>query len=274
MENMESKLIDYIDGKLDEKERAAMELEMVQNENARKLYEQLLKVMHEMESVKEVKPSQSLQQNFEKMLAEEVRAAKGKPTFAEASVGKSTFAEARVAKQVFFQPMALRIAAGGVFVLVGIGIGFWLNNSYHQKREIAWLRHEMDSTKQAMMGLLTNQQSASQRMLGTTVAYQLVKADDEIVNALVKAMNEDPNTNVRLAALEALGKFKHEANVRKVLIESLAKQNDPVVQISLIQMMVDMREKSIIGELEKLTQQKEILKAVKDEAYTGILKLS
>jgi hypothetical protein len=62
--------------------------------------------------------------------------------------------------------------------------------------------------------------------------------------------------------------------VRKVLIESLAKQNDPVVQISLIQMMVDMKEKSIIGELEKLTQQKEILKAVKDEAYTGILKLS
>jgi HEAT repeat protein len=87
-------------------------------------------------------------------------------------------------------------------------------------------------------------------------------------------MNEDPNTNVRLAALEALGKFKHEASVRRVLIESLAKQNDPVVQISLIQMMVDMKEKSIIGELEKLTQQKEILKAVKDEAYTGILKLS
>jgi HEAT repeat protein len=125
-----------------------------------------------------------------------------------------------------------------------------------------------------MLGLLTNQQSASQRMVGATVAYQLVKADDEIVNALVKAMNEDPNTNVRLATLEALGKFKHEASVRKVLIESLAKQNDPVVQISLIQMMVDMKEKSIIGELEKLTQQKEILKAVKDEAYTGILKLS
>lgn len=264
MENMESKLIDYIDGKLDEKERAAMELEIGQNENTRKLYEQLLKVMQEMESVKEVKPSQSLQQNFEKMLAEEVRAAKGKSTFAEAPVGR----------QVFFQPMVLRIAAGVVFVLVGIGIGFWLNNSYQQKREIARLRHEMDSTKQAMMGLLANQQSASQRMLGTTVAYQLVKADDEIVNALVKAMNEDPNTNVRLAALEALGKFKHEANVRKVLIESLAKQNDPVVQISLIQMMVDMKEKSIIGELEKLTQQKEILKAVKDEAYTGILKLS
>jgi anti-sigma factor RsiW len=254
MENIESRLIDYIDGKLDEKERVAVEREMAQNEEASKLYEQLLKIIQEMERVQDVKPSQSLQQNFEKMLAEEMQQAKG--------------------SQFFFQPLALRIAAGVVFVLLGIGIGFWLNSSYQQKREIARLRHEMDSTKQAMLGLLTNQQSASQRMVGATVAYQLVKADDEIVNALVKALNEDPNTNVRLAALEALGKFKHEANVRKVLIESLAKQNDPVVQISLIQMMVDMKEKSIIGELEKLTQQKEILKAVKDEAYTGILKLS
>lgn len=254
MENIESKLIDYIDGKLDEKERVAVEREMAQNEEAIKLYEQLLKIIQEMERVQDVKPSQSLQQNFEKMLAEEMQQAKG--------------------SQFFFQPLALRIAAGVVFVLLGIGIGFWLNSSYQQKREIARLRHEMDSTKQAMMGMLTNQQSASQRMVGATVAYQLVKADDEIVNALVKAMNEDPNTNVRLAALEALGKFKHEANVRKVLIGSLAKQHDPVVQISLIQMMVDMKEKSIIGELEKLTQQKEILKAVKDEAYTGILKLS
>ena len=254
MENIESKLIDYIDGKLDEKERVAVEREMAQNEKASKLYEQLLKIIQEMERVQDVKPSQSLQQNFEKMLAEEMQQAKG--------------------SQFFFQPLALRIAAGVVFVLLGIGIGFWLNSTYQQKREIARLRHEMDSTKQAMLGLLTNQQSASQRMVGATVAYQLVKADDEIVNALVKTMNEDPNTNVRLAALEALGKFKHEANVRKVLIESLAKQNDPVVQISLIQMMVDIKEKSIIGELEKLTQQKEILKAVKDEAYTGILKLS
>jgi hypothetical protein len=32
------------------------------------------------------------------------------------------------------------------------------------------------------------------------------KPDDEIVNVLVKTMNEDVNTNVRLAALDALGR--------------------------------------------------------------------
>jgi HEAT repeats len=257
MENMESKLIDYIDGKLDEKECMLVERAISDNKETRKLYEQLTQVISEMENVDEVKPSSNLQLNFEKILAEEI-----------------SHTSNTSVKRVFFQPMVLRIAAGVVFTLVGIGIGFWLNGNYQQEQKIVRLQQQMDSTKKVMNALLGNSQSASQRMLGTSVAYQMVKADDEIVKALVKAMNEDPNTNVRLSALEALGKFKHEANVRTVLIQSLAKQNDPVVQISLIQLMVDMKEKSIIGELEKLTQQKEILKAVKDEAYTGILKLS
>ena len=62
--------------------------------------------------------------------------------------------------------------------------------------------------------------------------------------------------------------------MRKALIESLSKQKDPVVQISLIRLMVEMKEKTVIKELERMTKEKELLRAVKDEAYTGILKLS
>jgi hypothetical protein len=79
---------------------------------------------------------------------------------------------------------------------------------------------------------------------------------------------------VRLAALEALGKFHQHAHVRKALIESLTRQKDPVVQISLIRLMVEMKEKSVINELEKMTKDKENIRAVKDEAYAGMLKLS
>lgn len=61
-----------------------------------------------------------------------------------------------------------------------------------------------------MVAMIDNQQSASQRMVGVSVAYELKTADDQIVNVLVRTMNEDPNTNVRLAALEALGKFNEE----------------------------------------------------------------
>ena len=102
----------------------------------------------------------------------------------------------------------------------------------------------------------------------------MARPDDEIVGVLVRTMNGDPNTNVRLAALEALGKFHTEPNVRKALIESLSTQKDPVIQIALIQLMVKMKERSVIEQLENIATDNRTLKAVKTEAYSSIFKLS
>jgi HEAT repeat protein len=87
-------------------------------------------------------------------------------------------------------------------------------------------------------------------------------------------MNEDPNSNVRLAAMDALGKFSNEATVRTALIQSLSTQKDPIVQIALIQLLVKMKEKGVVKQLEQMTKDASTMKAVKDEAYSGILKLS
>jgi hypothetical protein len=87
-------------------------------------------------------------------------------------------------------------------------------------------------------------------------------------------MNEDPNTNVRLAALDALSKFYDEPIVRKALIEGLSIQKDPVVQIALIQLMVKIKEKGIVTDLQKIVDDEKTMEAVKDEAYTGLLELS
>jgi hypothetical protein len=254
-EKLESLLIDYIDGKLSSGEKAVVEKELAENESSVRLYEQLKQVMGQIDHSPKLEPSSNLKLNFEKVLQQEI---------SNSSKGR----------QVFFQPMVLRIAAGFIFLLVSVGIGYWINKNNEQQKEIARLREEMDSTKQMMMAMMTNPQSASQRMLGVAASYQLEKADDEIVNALLKAMNEDPNTNVRLAALDALSKFHQQEHVRMALISALAKQKDPVVQISLIRLMVEMKEKSVIKELDRITKDKEMIKAVKDEAYSGLLKLS
>ncbi len=254
-EKWNSLLIDYIDGKLTEGDRLVVETELKVNSDVLKLYKQLTTVIRELDNQAEIKPTAKLRTTFKNALQQEIESSKSN-------------------KQVFFQPMMLRIAAGVALVMVGVSIGYWINKNNIRHQEIVRLRQEMDSTKYAMMAMLTNQQSASQRMLAVTVAYQMPSADDEIVNALVKTMNEDSNTNVRLAALEALSKFLHQAHVRAALIQSLAKQKDPVVQISLIQLLVKMKEKSVVKELERMTKEKGLLPAVKDEAHAGILKLS
>jgi|APTNR8051073442_1049403.scaffolds.fasta_scaffold00047_138 hypothetical protein len=254
-DKLENLLIDYIDGKLNEADKQVIEQELVRNAEAYKLYEQLKELVRVMDRPAELEPGKEVKLSFEQFLQQEI-------------------AHQPKVRSVFFQPMFYRVAASvSLLILAGV-VGFWIYKDQQHEQELAVIRHEVEATKQMMLAMMNNEQSASQRITGVSVAYQLEKADDEIVQVLVKTMNEDPNTNVRMAALEALSKFHTDPNVRKALIQSLSIQKDPVVQIALIQLMVTMKEKGVVKDLERMTKDKSTMKAVKDEAYSGILKLS
>ena len=255
-EKFEMQLIDYIDGKLSEDERQQVEQELVRNDQAFKLYEQLKEVIHAIDKTKKLDPSHELKKKFDDFLVAEIKESK------------------KEARSIFFQPGFFRIAAAVALLIVGGGIGFWISRQSTQRQEIEAIAQELARTKTLMMGLIENQQSASQRLQGVNVALTIQNADDEVVKALALRMNEDANTNVRLAALDALSKFHTEPQVRKVLLDALSTQKDPVVQIALIQLMVKMKEKSVVNDLQKIVEDDETMKAVKDEAYSGILKLS
>jgi hypothetical protein len=62
--------------------------------------------------------------------------------------------------------------------------------------------------------------------------------------------------------------------VRSALIRSLGTQKDPVVQIALIQLLVKMKEKGVVNELERIINDSTTITPVKDEAHSGILRLS
>jgi anti-sigma factor RsiW len=262
-EKLESLLIDYIDGSLNEADRVIVEKELAQNPEAITLYNQLKEVISLMDKIQHAEPSFSLRAKFEKSLQEEI-----------ISSGKSSSAKASEGKQLFFSPWTLRIAAAVVLVMIGVVIGNQINQNREHAEQLAAVKKELEENKRVMMAMLENQQSASQRVMGANVAYEMKQADDEILNALINAMNEDPNTNVRLTALEALGKFYQQGQVRSKLIKSLATQKDPVVQIALIRLLVQMKEKEVVNQLEKITRDGMTIKAVKDEAHSGILKLS
>ena len=254
-EKLESMIIDYIDNKLNSVDKEKIEQELMRNPEAYKLYEELKEVIHVMDKAARLEPSVRMKMNFETMLNAEV-------------------ASNKKGKTVLFTPAMYRVAAAVVLLVLGASVTYWINRYNAQQREIAQLQAEMKATKDLMLSMLSNDQSASKRIQGVNVAYTMTKADDEIVSVLVKTMNEDPNSNVRLAALDALAKFIDDPAVRKELIQSLSKQEDPIVQISLIQLMVKMKEKSIVKDLQKIVDDAATMKAVKDEAYTGIMKLS
>jgi hypothetical protein len=259
-EKLESLLIDYIDNKLNSVDRHVVEQELVRNAESYKLYEELKEVMHVMDRSARFEPSHKLKAGFEDLLKEELTSQ-------------------RSAKTVFFQPAIYRAAAAVALLIIGGTIGFHINEQ--NNRRLAEIEEKLNAqeailkaTTNRMMAMLNNGESASQRMQGAKVALEINKADAEIVNALVKAMHEDPSSNVRLAALEALSKFSGDARVKRELIRSLSLQKDPLVQISLIQLLVRMQEKGVVDDLQKIVDDEGTIQAVKDEAYSGILRLS
>lgn len=254
-DKLESLLIEYIDGNIGEQDRAIVARELETNVEAQKLHAQLTELMRATAQSTVLVPSAALKNSFDQLLARETGS---KPAGKSVSLNRVVYR-----------------AAAAILVLLVVGFGGYAiyQDSQYQK-QLAFLKEEIERNKQQMMLLLGNEHSASQRMMGVSVAYEMDRPDDEIVKALVHTMNTDPNTNVRLSALDALGKFSDEKIVRKAMIESLSTQQDPVVQIALIQWMVKLKEKTVVRELERLTKDAKTMKAVKDEAYSGIFKLS
>ena len=250
---MESLIIDYIDNRLNDVDRKRVEHELNSNAEARRLFDELTELMKLMDDVSVLEPPVKANLNFNDALKRE---------------------RSHHSHRLLFAPALYRVAAAVTLLILGAGIGYWITRHYDNREELAAIRLEMQQTKALMMKMLDNDQSASQRIRGVNVANTMNEADDEIVSALVNAMNNDPNSNVRLAALDALGKLSDDGKVRTALVRSLPKQNDPVVQIALIQLLVKMKEKAVVKDLQRIVDDSETMKAVKDEAYSGILKLS
>jgi hypothetical protein len=121
---------------------------------------------------------------------------------------------------------------------------------------------------------LKNMESASERYAAASALIDQKKIDHDIIKVLVKTMNNDPNSNVRLAALEALSKYHREPYVKKQLIESMTLQKDPVVQIALIEFLSKLRNTNIKNALQKIAEDNNTDKPVKDQAYSTLTKIS
>ncbi len=254
-ETTQQQILDYIDGKLSGEEHKQVEQLLKDDTDARNWYEQMKELNSAIISSKEWKPSTALRESFSAMLQQELEVEK-----------KS--------KSIFFNPLFYR-AAAVIALLITLGsLGFWYSKQQAKDAEILALRKEMEATRALVFALLENDQSASQRMMGVKAAYEATRKDDAIVLALINVMNEDANMNVRLSAVEALGKFSTEAIVQRALIESLPKQTDPAVQIALIQVLVQMKEQGAVQSLQKIIEDESTIESVKDEAHAGIIKLS
>ena len=168
---------------------------------------------------------------------------------------------------------AFQFAAAAAMLAVGVFVGrtFELRKDTGQLGE---LRGEVDHMRQMVALSLLQQQSATDRLQGVSWAYRVEKSDTEVVSALLKTVREDGSVNVRLAAVDALRTFaKGSPLVRKALIQSLAKQDSPMVEIALMDLLVELREHAALGPVKTLSEDAKQSAEVRERARTAVAEL-
>lgn len=119
---------------------------------------------------------------------------------------------------------------------------------------------------------LKDSTSASSRLLAILEIEKEDRIDDELLQMLALTLNHDKNTNVRLAALSLMEKVNHDGHVSSLLVSSLDKQDDPIVQLGLVSILGKMENIDIGNKLESLASSPDTFAAVRDEAYSILLK--
>ena len=166
-----------------------------------------------------------------------------------------------------------QFAAAAAMLVAGVFVGrtFEFRKDTGQLGE---LRGEVDRMRQMVALSLLQQQSATDRLQGVSWAYRVEKSDTEVVSALLKTVREDTSVNVRLAAVDALKPFaKGSPLVRKALLQAVAKQDSPMVEIALIDLLVELREPSAMGPVKALSQDATQPAEVRQRAQSAIREL-
>lgn len=151
-----------------------------------------------------------------------------------------------------------QLVAGALVLAVGIVLGFWLSPAQSYESQLVQLSSEMQQVRETMVLTLLEQPSAMQRLKAVSISTDLNSVDAKIHHALLRTLNEDAQVNVRLAALEALLPYAQDSLVRQGLVQSIAQQTDPMMQIALAQTMVELQEKQAVDALESLLEQKDL----------------
>ncbi len=252
----------YLSGRLSPEEKRTFEQRLATDGELRRELAELETVWKDLGEMDEERPSPLLRARFYQKLNEisnrENRVARG--GFAWWKPGL-----AGLVRQ--------SLVAAALFVL-GLYVGHRGLDENVSNGQVAQMRTQVQELRQTVALSLMDRQSATSRLEGVSWSMQVDRLDPELLNALVHALNRDPNTNVRLASLDALEKFTRDKDVRQALVNSLSQQDSPLVQIALIDSLVHIQDRSAAGELRKLSKDGALNAAVQERARWGLEKLS
>ena len=197
-------------------------------------------------------PSPSLRKNFYAMLEEEKHSA--------ASMRAATEREYRVRRATLWRWVLAPFAACAL-VAVGYVAGQRNTTKVGNAAENVALEAKVRQLEDNMakMGnffaksVLQQNQPASDRLRTVFASATLENPNDKAINDLIAALAFDPNANIRLRALEGLSAHAESELVRTAVLTSLSREENPLVQISMIDFLAAARERDAKPVLERMS---------------------
>jgi len=171
-------------------------------------------------------------------------------------------------------------AAGIVWAVLFLACGYFIGKHADRGSDAAAqaqlneMRQELGATRQMVALSMLQQQSASQRLEGVSWTTRLPEPDPKVMGALMHTVRFDNNVDVRLAALDALSRYADRPEVRRELVDVLQSTQSPMVQVALIDLLVDLHDKSAVPQFRKFQQDPKVNPTVKKRVDWGIQQLN
>jgi len=168
-----------------------------------------------------------------------------------------------------FRKPAYGFSFGLALLVIGVGTGIFLVGGTGSGK-VTVLREELQDMRRTVALSMLDRPSASERLEGINWSAGLDNPGEKTLEALVSKLNNDPNVNVRLAAVDALYLFRGNPGVKESLIQSLTKQESPLVQVALIDLLTEIRERRAADALKQLIENSKLAPEVKEHAELGL----
>lgn len=267
-QDIKEKFPDYLIGDLSQEEKEKMQNHIAACPSCREELESLSAIWTKLGVLPEVQPNATMRSRFYTML-EDYKNDHGekKPKTRLLEQLKNWF------KPVWTGRPAFQLSFSLLFLFVGLAAGYFITGSRGRPAEISGLRLEVQSMRQTLAVSLLDQPSASERLRGVNLSVNTEKPNSGLIEALLDTLNTDSNINVRLAAVDALYLFYDHPLVKEGIAQTLSTQDSPLVQVALIDLIVNVRERRAIESLKNLIQIKTLHPDVKQHAELGLKKI-
>jgi hypothetical protein len=268
----QERFADLLDGRLPEAGSADVRTHLASCPDCQREYAALNQTLAALDALPAAKPGPALRKNFYAMLEEEKNSA--------ASVAAATFRQRRAHRASLWRWILIPAASGALALAA-----FMAGTRYAPapvaapavdaatKAELAALRKQVDSVNQLVNFSLLQQRSTSDRLQSVLANVDKKNPSPKVISDLIGLLALDPSTNVRLSALDALYPHADQEVVRSSVLATLPRDPNPLVQVAMIDFLVAARDRDAAPELERMSRNELLDRAVRDAAKRGLAQL-